>query len=161
MEVTWSDFVVNFDELDDIDLIGDWQWLLEEDMKPVLVTSLGDMFLMTEDQRVFWLAIGEGTIEQVAGSETHFQTQLKDDELFAEWFLPHIVVELKESGKELSKGEVFGFKELPLIGGEYEVANYVKIDVEEHFSYTGRLHEKLKDLPEGETVEISMLDLDD
>jgi hypothetical protein len=63
--------------------------------------------------------------------------------------------ELASHGLELRNNEIFSYKKLPIIGGKYEVDNFIRLNVYEHFSVTASLHFQLKDLPDGTRPNIS------
>jgi hypothetical protein len=58
----------------------------------------------------------------------------------------------------LGKNEVYSFKKLPIIGGEYSVDNIEPTDISVHFTLTGMIHEQIKDLPDGTEVQIKPID---
>ena len=151
MSLTWSDLTVSFDHLDRAKLVEDWQWLIGTAL-PILVTSVGDAFMQTESDEMFWLIAGSAEYDKVAESYEEFQTKLKDDELVYEWFLAPVVSQLKEAGIFLEPGKLYGFKKLPVFGGKYEPSNFELTDIEVHFALTGQMNLQIKDLPDGAKV---------
>ena len=133
LELNWTDFTINFDEFEDDELLTPWSWLLEEDLKPVLISSFGDMFLMNEKEEVYWLSISEGLLDKVANSEKELKEAITNEEFFLEIFLPHLVLEMKDNNLHLEEGQVYGFKESPLNGGEFEVSN---MEIKEYLEYS-------------------------
>lgn len=153
MEITWNDLTINFTHIDINRLIESWYWLIGNDKKPILISSIGDLFL--EDQNgIYWLNVGEGIIEKVAENETEFKTKLNDNEIVNEWFLLELVAELKRTGLLLTEKKLYGYKTLPILGGEYTPENFELIDVEVHFELSGEIHKQIKDLPDGTKVNI-------
>ncbi len=155
MALTWNDLTVDFEHIDREALIEDWQWLVGSSL-PILVTSVGDAFLQNESGEIYWLETGSAEFEKVAESYEEFQNQLKDQELIHEWFLVPVVAELKEQGLELEAGKLYGFKQLPVLGGEYEANNFELTDIQVHFSFSGQIHFKLKDVPDGTQVKLNI-----
>ena len=139
MDIQFSDLVINFDGLEDEELTNNWEWLVPEDYTPILISVFGDIFFIDKADKVHWLSTGEGIMEQVAESEDQFRELLQDEEKLEEWFLPHLVHQLKEAGETLNKEEVFGFTTLPGLEGEFEINNITKVDVLEYVQSAGEL----------------------
>ncbi len=143
MELNWTDFTINFDEFEDEELMNDWSWLIDQELKPILVSSFGDFILMNESGEVFWLAIAEGILEQVADSEKEFKSKIQDDDFLMEIFLPHLILEMKENNLHLEEGQVYGFKQSPLEEGEFEISNLEIKDLLEYNKECAELAKRL------------------
>ena len=157
MPLTWDDLTVSFEHIDRNKLIEDWKWLVGSSL-PILVTSVGDTFLQTEAGEIYWLITGSGELEKVAESYEDFQNKLQDNELIHDWFLVPVVAQLKEQGIELVPGKLYGFKQLPVLGGKYEPENFELTDIEVHFAVSGQMNFKIKDLPDGTQVSFEVTD---
>ena len=94
MIITWDDLKINFDHIDNNLLIEDWRWLVG-DAEPILITSLGDMFLKEKSNEIFWLLTGTAEYIKVANSYQEFQKMLKDEITVREWFLVPLISKLK------------------------------------------------------------------
>jgi hypothetical protein len=75
-----------------------------------------------------------------------------DREFVTDTMLPGLIVELRKAGKTLGPGQVYSFKNPPVLGGEYEVDNFEPMDIEVHFSIFGQIHRQVKDLPPGTPI---------
>ncbi|MEM6377577.1 MAG: T6SS immunity protein Tdi1 domain-containing protein, partial [Bacteroidota bacterium] len=73
-----------------------------------------------------------------------------------EWFLIELVRRIRISGKQLEGGKLFGYKQLPIIGGTYEPENFALTLIEIHFNLSGQIHRQLKDLPDGTRIKIKI-----
>jgi len=111
MKITWNDLIVKFEHLDPKRLTEDWTWLIGDNMKPIIISSIGDMFLSDMKGEIYWLNVGEGKFELVAKDNIEFSEKLKSEEISNEWFMFDLVNEIKNSGLELSKGKLFVIKE--------------------------------------------------
>ncbi len=151
MAVTWNDLTINFENIDRTELVEDWQWLVGTSL-PILITSVGDAFLQNVDGEIYWLITGSAELEKVANNYEEFQAKLNDNELVHDWFLVPVVAELKKQGVLLEPGKLYGFKQLPVLGGKYESDNFELTDIAVHFSMSGQINFKLKDLPDGTKV---------
>jgi len=149
--LTWDDLTVSFEHIDRTKLVEDWQWLVDSSL-PILITSVGDAFLQNENGEIYWLITGSAELQKVANSYEEFQAKLNDNNLIHEWFLVPVVSQLKERGVQLEQGKLYGFKQLPVLGGKYEAENFELTDIEVHFAMSGQMNFKIKDLPDGTKV---------
>lgn len=139
MNIKFSDLIINFDGIEDEELTKNWEWLVPEDYKPILVSAFGDIFFIDPSEKVFWLSTSEGILEQVSTTEEVFHKLLENEEKLEEWFLPHFIHQLKEAGEILEKEEVYGFNHLPGLEGPFELNNISKVDVLEYIQSAGEL----------------------
>lgn len=154
MKITWDDLKVDFSYIDLKRITESWDWLIGNDKTPILVSSIGDIFLEDRKGKCYWLNVGEGIIEKVAEDKTEFKEKLNNNEIVSEWFLVELVAELKKEGLELTEKKLYGYKKLPVLGGEYEPENFELTDIEVHFELSGQIHKQIKDLPDGTKVKI-------
>lgn len=152
MTITRDDLTVKFDENASNKLIRDWTWLTGTDKTPIMVSSIGDLFLKDTADRVFWLNTGDGTLTRVAEGIVMFQEKLQDQNIVNDWFLVDLIDALKAEGKKLKSGQVYSYKKLIVLGGDYSTDNFEPTDIEVHFSFTGQIHQQVKDLPAGTNV---------
>ncbi|MBT1702291.1 T6SS immunity protein Tdi1 domain-containing protein [Chryseosolibacter indicus] len=152
MTITWDDLTVKFDEYSSDRLLHDWTWLIGTDKILVLVSSIGDMFLRDGTDKVYWLNSGDGTLTQVAESVDDFKTKLQDPKVVQDWFLVGLISSLKEEGHKLQSAQVYSYKKLIVLGGDYSTDNFEPTDIEVHFSFAGQIHQQVKDLPPGTKI---------
>ncbi len=158
MKITWKDLTVKCDHLDHQQLLETWTWLVGNDKLPILMSSIGDLFLKNPIGNCFWLDVGVGEINKIAENEETFKAMLKDDNQVDQWFLLGLVEKLKVSGFELTENKVFSYKVLPVLGGEYLPENFELTDIQVHFQLNGLIHQKIKGLPNGTKVKFSVDD---
>lgn len=154
MKVTWKDLLVEFEHIDQKKLIEDWMWLIGNEMKPIAISSIGDMFLADKSGEIFWLNVGEGKFESIAKNYDEFKTKMNDDKTANEWLMFDLVSEIIGSGLELTNGKLFSYIKLPIIGGKYCAENFRISDIAAHFSFTGQIHRQIKNFPDGTFVKI-------
>jgi hypothetical protein len=145
--------IVSLDDIDSDRLLEFWRWLPEKGLSPWFATALGDLFLKGAGGRVWWLDVGTGELQNVAASPDEFEELLRDPDNTDLWFGQALVDALRESGRTLGRGECYSYLQLPILGGEYEPGNFRVYDVMTHFRLWGPIHERLKDLPDGASVE--------
>jgi hypothetical protein len=152
MTITWEDLTVKFDENVSDRLIHDWTWLIGTDKTPIMVSSVGDLFLRDTTERVYWLNTGDGTLTEVADGIEKFKEKLQDQDAVSDWFLVDLISALKTEGKKLQTGQVYSYKKLIVLGGDYSPENFEPTDIEVHFSFAGQIHRQVKDLPAGTKI---------
>ena len=151
--MNFNDLTVNFDHIDRDQILSDWTWILGSTKLPIMITAAGDAFVQdTEDNTVHFLDTVLGSLNKVADSFETFQKLLDDKDFVVEYMMVQQVGDLLQRGIKLNKGEVYSFKTPPVVGGEFTFENIEKSDIEIHFSFSGQIHEQVKDIPDGETI---------
>jgi hypothetical protein len=156
MKITWKElsFLPSEDAL--AALYESWSWLLPRHVRPVMASTLGDVFFQTEGPEVFWLNTGTAEIEKVAATREEFMELLKTEKA-DEWFMPHLIEQLLAAGKLLKPDQCYTYVTLPVFNeGKYEVANLNPVPAKEHFALTGHVHKEIKGLPEGAAVKLEI-----
>ncbi len=153
-----NDYLIDHTGLDWKSLLGSWEWLLEDDMEvaPWLMSRFGDLFFVDELGIVNWLNTSDGELTEVASSEAEFVELLDVDDNAADWFLMGLVDEMTDVGKTLAPGECYGFKSLPVLGGEFDSSNVDVLPIADYWAFCGHVHAQLDGLPDGAEVEIDM-----
>lgn len=136
-----------------------WQWLIPGPWQPLVSSMFGGLFLEQATGGVFWLETGTGEIERVAASAREFNDFLASErdaawqERVDEWFLPGFVQALHDAGKKPASGQCYGFTILPIFAeGRYEIDNVFILSAHEWLSFTGFMHEQIRDVPDGGKV---------
>jgi len=158
MNLQLDDLTINMSRVDVADIRECWEWLLKDMPKVLMISKLGDMFLEGRDNGIYWLDTGIGELNKITDSISEFQQLLKDDEAVDNWFLPELISGLVDSGITLDSDEVYSYKKLPLIGGEYSVENLEPTNISVHFAISGQIAEQVKNLPDGTPVKIVLKD---
>jgi hypothetical protein len=72
-----------------------------------------------------------------------------------EWFMPHLIEQLKMAGKTLKPDGCYTYVALPIFSeGKYEVSNLNPVPAAEHFGLTGETHRQIRHLPDGSKVRL-------
>lgn len=138
------------------DILSSWQWRVPDMKALVTISCLGDIFLLGNDDNIYWLQTDTGDFTKIANSLEQYQQFLNDEEKIDNWFIPLLVEKLLTIGKILKENEVYSYKKLPVIGGDYSVDNIDPTDMSVHFAFSGQICEQIKDLPDGTKVDIKV-----
>jgi len=155
MSFQLDDLIVNPENFNIEDIFSSWQWRLQDQKGLVFISKLGDMFLLGEDDAVYWLQTDSGDLTKIANTLSHLEQLLTEDENLDNWFLPSLIDQLEAAGKILKPNEVYSYKKLPVIGGEYSIENIEPIDASVHFAFSGQICEQIQNLPDGTKVNIT------
>ncbi len=152
MKLTLKDLTKDLSKIDVEDICSSWQWRLGEQKAVILISCIGDLFLIGKDEAINWLDTGTGELKKIAQSFKQFEQLVNDETNINYWFLETVVEQLFTSGEKLTENEVFSFKKLPALGGDYSPDNFEVSDISVHFAFTGQIHEQIKDLPPGTKI---------
>lgn len=145
MVLTLDDLTVSITHLDRSALLDDWRWLIGPTKMPLLITALGNAFVVdTADGTVHVIDAGPGTIERIADSRDEFRARLRDKAFVVEHFVPKVVARMREAGQALETGQLYGFKTPPAQGGEYSPENLQPMNIQTHFSVLGQIHDRAR-----------------
>jgi len=150
-----QDLIVDIQNVDPEDICSAWQWRLQEQKGIIFISKLGDMFLVGGDDCVYWLQTDSGDLTKIADNIEHFDHLLSLDENLDNWFLPALIERLVQAGKVLKQNEVYSYKRLPVLGGEYSIDNIEPLDLSVHFVLSGQICEQIQNLPDGTKVNIT------
>ena len=147
-----ADYTIDHAGLDWPDLLANWAWLAPSEFRVWLMNRFGDLFLVMRDGSVHVLDVGCGTLKRVADDRDQFASLLDLNGNANEWLMIPLVDRLRAAGVVLGAGECYSYILLPILGGEYSVANTRVVPISTHFKAFGPIHEGLKDVPDGTTV---------
>ena len=151
-----TNLIRDISKIDTEDICSAWQWLLMNQKSVILVSSIGDIFLLGTDDSVYWLQTDGGILTKVADNVTQFESFLSEKDKIDNWFLPLLIDKLINAGKTLKESEVYSFKIMCILGGDYSVENIEPTDISVHFALTGQISYQISDLPDGTKVNIKI-----
>jgi len=134
-------------------LLLDWRWLVQPNYTPVLMTAFGDLFLRDEAGCVHFLDLMAGEFKHAAASQEEFEGLCEEKERRRNWFMGFFVMELRKLYGDLATGECYGCKTPLSIGGELEVDNFERTDIQTHYSVLGQLHRQTRHLSPGTKID--------
>jgi len=142
------------DHLDVEQLLADWRWLCPDQMTLVARNVFGDLFLVDELGRLFWLDVAVGKLTNVGESEARFRDLAQTPEKRDEWFAEADERAFAARGLKPNATQCIGFS-VPLVFAESGSADtpYVA-DLYEHISFLGDLNQQISSLPDGAKVRI-------
>ena len=120
------------------DLLKEWTWLFEPRLEVVMITKLGDAFLIEpQSGEIFFLDTLDGELESIADSIEDFRQLLNDKEFVIDYFSLELLAPVIHL--TMPENTVYSFKEPPVLGGELSSDNLELFDVQVHFDDMGKL----------------------
>jgi len=149
MILTQKDLIKDITKVDTDDILSCWLWTLSNMKSVITISTIGDIFLLGQDDAIYWLQTDFGDLTKIADSLSQFDQYLKDTDKVDNWFLPLLIEKLILAGKTLKEKEVYSFKKPPILGGDYSVDNLDPTDMSVHFAFSGQICQQAKNLPPG------------
>jgi hypothetical protein len=138
-------------------LLEQWRWLCNQPLTLIARSGFGDLFLRTIEGKVLCLNVGDGTLAEVAESESSFEESLKNSAKREDWFGEQQLEEFADRGLKPNDLQCIGFK-VPVVFAES--ANFPNnayvADLYEQVSFLGDLHRQIADAPDGEKVRLKV-----
>lgn len=93
-----TNLIKDIGKIDTEDIRSAWQWLLNDQKSVILISSIGDMFLLGTDDNIYWLQTDGGTLTKVADNINQFENFLSEEDKVDNWFLPLLIDKLINAG---------------------------------------------------------------
>mgnify|MGYP002628541050 FL=1 len=138
-------------------LLEPWYWKLPDSFDIWMVNKLGDLILVLEDDQIYFFDIALGSMDLIAEDQDDFVEKVNQDDNADHWFAISLVDDCLDADMCLTADQCFGYKLSPILGGEFTANNLEPIDLIVHYSIHGQIHEQIKGVPEGETVNIEIV----
>ncbi len=153
MSISWDEITVPLEGIDGAALLFTWRWLVPEELQPIVLTAMGDLFLLEADSgEIHWLDVASGELTLVASSAEELQGLINEAENAQNWFMPEAVTAMRKAGMVLGGHQVYSLDHPAVLGGEFKPSNITPTDVYVHFNLHGQIHEQVRDLPEGTEI---------
>ena len=138
----------DIEHLDANRLLEQWRWLCAQSVTLVARNGFGDLFVRTVEGKVLCLNVGNGTLAEVAESESSFKDLLKFSAKREFWFAEQQLEAFAERGLTPSDLQCIGFRVPVVFAESANVPNNAYIaDLYEQVSFLGDLHRQIADTP--------------
>jgi hypothetical protein len=137
--------------------LSTWSWLLPPKFTLWLANRFADLFLVLPDATVHMLDVSAGTLTKVAESRGDFCAKIDDADTANDWLMIPLVDKLVTAGIRLLPGQCYGFKQPPVLGGEYVVENCGPLPIWDYLGASGSIHEQLQNVPDGARVVLKVV----
>jgi len=153
MPLSFADLTVQVDAEDIMGALdAAWRWIVPASMEPLVMTTMGDLFLRDADGSVHRLSAMYGELERVADNVDSFKKASTTKENLEDWFFAEVVSIQRGFGKKLKKGETYGFAHPIALGGEFGPSNIENTAAGLHLFLQGQILEQIGKLPPDASV---------
>ncbi|MEM9287757.1 MAG: T6SS immunity protein Tdi1 domain-containing protein [Pseudomonadota bacterium] len=135
-----------------------WGWAGLEAKQLLAKNDFGNLILSDKDFRCWRICPEELSCEVVADNHASFAKLLDTQEFSADWKVSGLVDLAYKSLGRLEPDQVYYLVIPAVLGGSYDVKNIKKISIMELVSTAGSLAKQIKDLPDGNAVELVIKD---
>lgn len=132
-------------------LLDDWRWLVGDEAEVFRITVFGDVFTQTPDGHIHRLDTGRASYQHVAGGVDEWMEAAERHG--SDWFHLMVLLDLREAGSIPGEGQVYGWRQPPMLGGLEAAENVDVVPVAAHIAQLGKTAEAIKDLPPGTAVQ--------
>lgn len=135
-------------------MLASWQWLIGTTPYAIhRVTVVGNLFLRDPAGAILFLDTTDGQLERVADSADKFDALFDSTDNRRRFLWTAFVRELQKDSPQLNRGQCYGWKVSPCLGGEIALENMEPTDVATHVSLQGQLHEQTRSPAPGTRID--------
>jgi hypothetical protein len=151
------DYLIDQSGTDWSELLSGWSAILPSSFTLWLVNRFGDAFAIFDDGSVNMLDVGNGVIERLADSRDEFSAEIDVANHANNWLMIPLVDRCVANGLILTRGQCYGYKIPPILGGEYALENVTPVNLHEHYLFLADIFDQTRDLPDGTRVKINVV----
>jgi hypothetical protein len=146
--------VVNLVEI----VSGAWGFTGLVPRRIVEVNAFGNLLVEDVKGRYWWIAPEILSCKTIAASVRELEQLRRSQDFQIDWPMERLVSLATSALGSPGPGRCFCLKMPAVLGGEYDRANLGTIALPELIAASGNMAEQIKDLPDGELVEIKIVD---
>ena len=151
MKVRLTDYLIDQTGVDWATHLSPFHPLIPGEFTVWMVNRFGDVVFVPTDGSVHLLDVGGGSARQLAGNRDEF-TRAAGDEGVNDCLLIPLVDSCVAAGLVLGPGHCYSYRQPPMLGGGYTVANTKIVSLSEHYGFYGEIYRQTQDLPDGQKV---------
>ena len=131
-----------------------WSWKLGCPVDLLETNHFGNAIVTNSEGSYYRIMPEEWSCELIATSFEEFTELRKSVEFVHDWEMRHLVTIAESALGPLTESQVYCLVKPGILGGTYTEDNIRKISLRETLDYSGYMAEQIKDVPDGENVEI-------
>lgn len=135
-----------------------WGWVGIDPVKIIGENDFGNLIIEDSSGSYWRLCPEDAYCQVVAANRTELDSLSKDQEFLEDWYMSALVEQAREHLGALPEGQKYHLVIPGVLGGEYAVSNIKVAPVHELVRFSGNLGEKIKDLPDGASIELNVVD---
>jgi len=134
-----NDYLINLTGKDWPQLLRRWTPPLPADFSLWIVNRLGELIVVDENEKVYFMQVGTGVLHSVADNRQQFAQRLDLMENADVWLRISLVDACSKANMRLADHECYGFKVPPVLQGQYAIDNLQPTLLDKHYSLLAHL----------------------
>jgi len=134
-----------------------WGWIGIRPVKVVGENDFGNLIIRDEDGKYWRLCPEDVYCEVIANNREELDNLSKDQDFLNDWYMTRLVETAKKSVGQLKKGRKYCLVIPGVLGGTYDESNIKSVPLIELIGFSGDLGKQIKDLPDGQQVELKII----
>ena len=140
------------------DIRSAWGWVGICPVEIVGENDFGNLIIKDMDGRYWRLCPENVYCKIIAYNREELDNLSKDQEFLSDWYMEPLVAAAKKSVGLLEEGQKYCLAIPGVLGGIYDVSNIKSVTQVELIRFSGNLAKQIKDLPDGQQVELKIID---
>jgi hypothetical protein len=134
-----------------------WNWKGFNAIELVKSNDFGNVIFKTDKNQYWRICPEELNCEKIANSIFELENLFQDNDYILDWEMQELLkIAIKELG-ELENDQKYCLKMPAAIGGLYDKTNLGKISFSELISFSGDIGFQIKDIKDGERIELKII----
>ncbi len=134
-----------------------WGWIGLEPAEVVASNPFGNLIVRAIDGAFWRICPEELSCNRIAANATELAALFAEEDFQLDWQMSRLVELANHKLGPLPEGTCYCLMRPAVLGGSYDEENFGTISVQELLSFSGDLAEKIKDLPDGATVQFKIV----
>lgn len=135
-----------------------WGWVGIEPKSVVAVNAFGNLLLEDNAGRYWRICPEELFAKIVADNEQTYNSLMANADFLEDWEMVRLVEVAVGSLGASDTGNCYCLKLPSVLGGEYQPENFGVISIEELILSSGDIAQQIKDVPDGGTIQVQIVD---
>lgn len=131
-----------------------WGWMGFDPAEIVATNAFGNVIVRATDGIYWRICPEEWFCEPIARREDEYAALSSDADFQTDWEMANLAEQARKNLGPLSDDRCYCLKQPAVIGGRYEAENLGTISRDELIAYSGHMAEQIKDVPDGEQIQI-------
>ncbi len=132
-----------------------WGWLGLEALEIINDNDFGNVIFVDSARRFWRICPEELSCEMIAESRASYDSLMGEDEFRQDWLMAGLVEQAQARYGKQPEGSCFCLKRPAVFGGEYAIENIGTVSRRELVAFAGDVARQLKDVSDGEKVELT------
>lgn len=135
-----------------------WSWVGIEPINVVGENDFGNLMIEDSQGRYWRLCSEDAYCEIVAHTREELDSLSTNQDFLNDWYMQNLVDKAKEKLGSLDEGYKYHLVISGALGGTYDISNIAKAPLVELIRLSGDIALQIKDLPDGTSVELKVVD---